>query len=169
MNKISTIVRDILKKNRINSFPINLKKITASLKVQIKKEKLENDISGFLYLKDNKSIIVVNDSHPEVRQRFTIAHELGHLLLNHNSDLFVDNENILYRATQTKDANYKLEKEANKFAAELLMPEEMLTDELLKGEIFLDDTDELNKLANKLQVSPQALTIRLSNLGWTLF
>ena len=81
----------------------------------------------------------------------------------------MDRENILYRASNARDGNYKLEKEANKFAAELLMPEDMLTDELHRDNVFLDDTQELNSLAERLEVSPQALTIRLSNLGWALF
>lgn len=169
MNKISKLVRDLLSKTNISSFPIPLSKIAKGIGVIIKSLELEDNISGFLYLKEDKPIIFVNSLHPKARRRFTAAHEMGHFLLNHNGELFVDKGHILYRDSRSKDGNIRQEKEANKFAAELLMPEEMFTDELLKNDIDIEDSHELNKFAARLGVSTQALAIRLSNLGWTLF
>jgi len=169
MNKISLLVKNLLKKNKLTSIPIDIEKIANSLGVQIKLSKLEDNISGFLYLKNENPVIFVNNIHPVPRQRFTIAHELGHLILNHNGDLFVDKEHVLYRDSRSKEGSLKLEREANRFAAELLMPEEMIIDEIVENEIDLDDPKKLNDLAKKFKVSTQALTIRLNNLGWTLF
>ena len=59
------------------------------------------------------------------------------------------------------------EKEANYFAAELLMPAKFLRQELEGKRLDLfDDSGTLEKLAKKYKVSVQALTIRLTNLGY---
>ncbi len=169
MSKISLLVKTILSKAKISSFPIPVNKIASANGVVIKLSDLEDDISGFLYMKETKPIIFVNSDHSNARRRFTIAHELGHLFLNHSGELFVDKGHIMYRNSQSKEGNIKQEREANKFAAELLMPEEMLINELLNSEIDIEDSEKLNKFADKLGVSTQALSIRLSNLGWNWF
>lgn len=54
---------------------------------------LEGGLSGFLYRDSNKSVIGVNTSHPPALQNFTIAHELGHLMLHdQEGQLHVDHE-----------------------------------------------------------------------------
>ncbi len=57
-------------------------------------------------------VIIVNKSFPNDRKRFTIAHELGHILLHNDSNFPVSS----FRDEKTK------EKEANEFASEFLMP-----------------------------------------------
>ena len=57
--------------------------------------------------------------------------------------------------------------EANLFAAELLMPERLLTKDIAEVEsLELDLEDQLEKLAKKYGVSQQAMAIRLSSLGY---
>ena len=59
------------------------------------------------------------------------------------------------------------EKEANLFAAELLMPEEFLRSDIAgRDEIDLYDENLIPNLANLYQVSVQALTFRLQYLGY---
>ncbi len=59
---------------------------------------------GFTVRQNGRAVIVYNEALPETRRRFTIAHELGHIVLGHDCD---DRE---------RDA------EANCFARNLLMP-----------------------------------------------
>lgn len=55
--------------------------------------------------------------------------------------------------------------EANRFAAELLMPRDFLEADLRAlGPIYLDDERAIANLAKKYRVSPQAMAIRLSSL-----
>jgi Zn-dependent peptidase ImmA (M78 family) len=61
------------------------------------------------------AIVWLNADHPEARRRFTLAHELGHLLLHPTGEMFRDSESQLA-------APDRREVEANKFAAALLMP-----------------------------------------------
>ena len=171
MNRISLLVKNLLKKHKISRPPyLYLSRIAKGLGIDIKIDtKLEDKISGFLYLKEKKPIIFVNYFHPEPRKNFTIAHELGHFILGHSGDLFVDKDLIIYRDSRSKEGKLRQEKEANRFAAELLMPEEMLIEEIVQNEYNLDKSEDVDKLSAKFGVSSQAMMIRLANIGWGLF
>jgi Zn-dependent peptidase ImmA (M78 family) len=103
-----------------------------------------------------------------VRQNFTTAHELGHMLLHDQEQLHVDRG---FRVVRLRDGNSsegtdQAEREANLFAATLLMPEEFLDRDLAGTEFFdLLDDQNLVDLAREYGVSPQALINRLKNLG----
>ena len=47
------------------------------LRIRVEHEDLENDVSGFLVIKEGRSVIVLNKNHPLNRKRFTLAHEIG--------------------------------------------------------------------------------------------
>lgn len=159
--KIKNIVNKILRHANIKSLPVNLNDIIVLYDITLRYAFFEDSISGLLYKKDNKNIISVNTSHPLVRQRFTIAHELGHFFLNHHGSLFVD-KGYIYRDKRSSTGTIKWEREANEFAAELLMPEKLLVNYIKKEN--LEDISDLDKIAQELQVSSQALTYRLMNL-----
>jgi len=142
-----------------------LEKITNFYGLEIQYEELEDEISGFLYLRSKKPIIFVNINHPPVRQNFTIAHEIGHYLLNHSGDLFLDHKYILFRDSKSSEGSWVAERQANKFAAELLMPESKLLSEIKDRNIDFEDDEDISNLAKDFGVSTQALLIRLSNLG----
>lgn len=99
-----------------------------------------------------------------MRRRFTIAHELGHHVLGHLREAIASGGN----AELPRDGNvtYSLafydqkEVDANKFAAELLMPESAVA-------YFVDKTTKnLSELARTFNVSDTAMSYRLSNLGY---
>ncbi len=109
---------------------------------------------------ENNEVIIEYDvnMHPN-RQRFTLAHELGHYFLGH-----LDDNNILFRdpAKNFSLDNYDpYEAEANKFAADLLMPKEKI--DFLLQEVKMSS---IEGMAKALQVSPAAMTYRLKNLGY---
>lgn len=84
----------------------------------------EDDVSGFCDF--NSAKLYVNQQDQPSRQNFTIAHELGHWVLHRS--LFVEapqRYQFLPRFTQP-DRDDPLEKEANHFAANLLVPQKLL-------------------------------------------
>lgn len=90
-------------------------------------EPLKNS-DGKIIRGNSKTLIKVNSEIPyEEKIRFTIAHEIGHLLLHNKLDLEVhnDNSNTLnwFKATEQQAKKGLREWEANDFASELLMPE----------------------------------------------
>jgi Zn-dependent peptidase ImmA (M78 family) len=126
-----------------------------------------DDVSGMLYRDAHKTIIGVNESDHENRQRFTIAHELGHLHLHPVDRLHLDrNFRVAFRDSRSSTGADVREVEANEFAAELLMPAEMLRKDLEGRAIDIEDDSKLIEgLARTYQVSVQAMTYRLTNLG----
>jgi Zn-dependent peptidase ImmA (M78 family) len=148
------------------SIPVNLNKCIEYLNIQINSLELDEDVSGFLLLKEKKVHIGYNKSNSRQRQRFTIAHEIAHYILHvKNSKLFVDKtQKVLYRDLKSSTGEILQEREANAFAASLLMPQKLLIQELKKQKSESSKSFVL-KLAKKFDVSEQAITIRLTNLG----
>lgn len=155
--------------------PIPVEKLARALNVQIiYVETEDDDLSGFFYRDPltGKSVIGVNDDHYKTRQRFTIAHEIGHLMLHSFEDLHYDRKGsggIFRRSAESATGENRDEVEANCFAAELLMPEELVYDKLENSEIsdiFERNVDAaMREMAKDLGVSPHALTIRMAQLG----
>jgi len=176
LSKAKKAALNTLAENSIERLPIPINKIVARY-AHILQEEMEDDISGMLIplAKPNdgkKWAIVVNKSHSSTRQRFTLAHELGHLLLHGYTLPHADRGyKLRFRNAKSSEGSVFEEVEANQFAAELLMPEDMLL-EKLEGEGLEyvpagEDEGEdprLSRIANELKVSRQALAIRLSNL-----
>ncbi len=155
--------------------PIPVEKLAKFLNVQVTYVDTEDDdLSGFFYRDplSGKSVIGVNNSHFKTRQRFTIAHEIGHLMLHSFEDLHYDRKGsggIFRRSAESATGENRDEIEANFFAAELLMPEELIYDKLENSEIsdiFETNVDAAIKaMARDFNVSPHALTIRMAQLG----
>jgi Zn-dependent peptidase ImmA (M78 family) len=96
--------------------------------------RLPDGVAGACYRKDERAMLWVNGAQAPARQRFTLAHELGHVRCDHDGRVAVDSFATLNGSTTTPR-----EVEANAFAAEFLMPAAAL-DELLAdaGEPALD-------------------------------
>ena len=126
-----------------------------------------DDVSGFILRAPGAATVIgVNSSHHPVRQRFTIAHELGHLLLHAKTELHVDRVVVKMRDRRGREGIDEDEIEANRFAAEILMPEEFLRVDLEElGPVTADDDHAISRLAKRYKVSKQAMTIRLTSLG----
>lgn len=78
----------------------------------------ENADLGFALKKDKDIIIFINTSIRLSRELFTLAHELGHIVLHFDKEKsFIDND-----LTIAEHNNNEIEQEANYFAACLLMP-----------------------------------------------
>src|SRR5690348_6383919 len=115
---------EILDKFGITEPPVPIKLIAEKLGVRLRFQQLESDLSGILYSSEEYSIIGVNDYHPQTRQFFTIAHELGHFLLHQNDVLRIDHAaNTKFRNSLSSKGVDAEEIEANLFAAEILVPQ----------------------------------------------
>jgi Zn-dependent peptidase ImmA (M78 family) len=157
---------NILKNYSLTAPPVPVESIIEDFDLTLSfidlKEK-SDEISGLFDPKSKTIFVNVKDS-PQ-RQRFTIAHELGHALLH--ADKLNDDPDlgIFYRKSMegiNLSGKYMIEeKQANHFAAHLLMPENLLKkfSLLCNGSLF--------SLAEIFNVSPQALTHHLRNLKMT--
>lgn len=138
------------------------------LKFSYQEELLEDSFSGAAVVDGSKKIVMVNASHPEVRKRFSTAHEIGHLLLHGNQTLSIDSHSplVMFRDENSSKGVDWREKEANFFAACLLMPQKKVLaaiQEIGSGSV---SEEQIQLLAEKFEVSTQAMCIRLTQLGF---
>ena len=166
-NRVINEAHRLLSDAHVSSAPVKVFDIARSIGATIRLGPLPNELSGFLFRQGEEAIIGVNNLHPRKRQNFTVAHELGHLQL-HPAENFVDRKLSFYfrdgRSGQAVDGR---EIEANQFAAELLMPEHLLVPYLDGKNVDLGDEKLLESIARAFDVSTQALSFRLINLGKT--
>jgi Zn-dependent peptidase ImmA (M78 family) len=126
----------------------------------------DDHITGFLLRTPGSApVIGFNSNHLAVRQRFIVAHELGHLLLHAKSGLHVDRSFATSEGQKIEERIDEDEIEANRFAAEILMPEEFLRADLAGlGPLDAEHNDTIAALAERYRVSKQAMTIRLTSV-----
>src|SRR5438874_438112 len=111
---------------------------------------------GLAASSEDVKLIVLATSHIPARQRFTLAHELGHLLAGDDQGVHLDRD--IFDKAQAKDPS---EMRANAFASAFLMPERILRDAV--GSIGLTD-QSFAALACELTVTPSALAYRMLQL-----
>lgn len=148
--------------------PVDPSKIAKLHDIEIRKEDLEEDVSGMMVTREDSSVvIVVNSSHHKNRHRFSVAHELGHYFLHRAvSPIFVDSKQVFYRDATASEGTKRQEIEANAFAAELLMPESEVRSRFPhKLSLMEMDAEEVEKAAKFFCVSTTALSLRLIRLG----
>jgi len=163
---------DILEYTNQNIPPIDLTKICEFFKIKV--EKKDNLLFDGLSKYDNGYYIIYKSGITSpFRERFTIAHELGHIFLHFSEDKKtfedtflekIENLNIQKIAARglSNISVRKTEKEADNFAAELLMPEKIIINTIFNKNTGLIT---ISKLSEIFKVSKQAIKIRLINLG----
>jgi Zn-dependent peptidase ImmA (M78 family) len=141
-----------------HTIPVPVYRIIEEVGIDLQFKTLDDDISGWIEREPNGNYaIVVNTSHATSRQRFTAAHELGHYI--YHRDLLGDGvgDNRAYRAAGSSKPNPMIrlthERQANSFAANLLMPKHALA--------ARPTNVDIGDLAREFGVSEAAMKIRL--------
>lgn len=160
IEKIESMAEELLTRLEIKGVPTPIEDVARALEIRISRAP-SADFSGLLIRKDGHALIGINSSEAPVRQRFTIAHELGHFILHPQQDAFVD----FRKERNSVETKPPRERQADMFAAALLMPRKLLFRDfrrLAKGGY----TDEVTAiLAKQYAVSEEAMRYRLINLS----
>lgn len=154
------LVSDILR--LVNHFrasiPVDVEGLVWALGIVLRKPYLANNVSGMIRKTGDTFEISVNARHAPTRQRFTIAHEIGHFVL-HRSLMGDGNvDDCAYRSDGSVTNNRigaRQETEANQFAANLLMPSSAIK------QLRREGVTEPAAMALRLGVSEGAMKIRL--------
>lgn len=167
IQQIEKLAAEVLSTTGVDKAPIPVELVARRLGLSVKPSDFTDDISGVLVIEDGRGAIGYNKHQPKVRQRFTIAHEIGHYQLHKDKlPLFVDKGySALYRNSDSSTGEVRREREANAFAAALLMPKQLLIKEIEGHSFDLGNDSSLDELSKLFGVSTQAMAIRLSNLG----
>lgn len=141
------------------SAPTDVDGLARELGIIVLYEDLGPNVAGMITVDDtdgpDRYIIRVHENDPKRRRRFTLAHEVGHFLLHR--DLMDGNivDNTMYRSALGE----WYERQANRFAADLLLPAHLVRAEFNGG------TRSIAGLAETFDVSETAIRIRLDELG----
>lgn len=143
--------------------PVRIAQLVESHGIEVVREAAGPDLAGMLVVDDDVSVIVVNADDAPYRQMFTLAHELGHYLLHRPTGAAA-----FHRDERSRTGTDRVEIDANTFAAEVLMPEAAVR--MHAGDLSVDlatdhGLEQIAKLARRFDVSTQAMSFRLQNLG----
>lgn len=139
----------------LSAAPVKVGELARALGLEVVVAPLPLNISGSIEPRGNSFVIKVNRYEPKARQRFTIAHEIAHYLLHRDriSGGLVDS--VLYRSKLAS----RLEAEANRLAADIIMPHDLIANHIVNLDMY---DDKIDRLAERFNVSRQAAEIRLS-------
>ena len=152
------MARKILKDCRIAEPPVDVKCILEKQGYEyIEVDTFPKNVDALFIETDTACYFAVNSKHHLHRKRFSVAHELGHILLKHSvgyydAEISIDNPPTFQTHTSAEDG---FEKEANAFAGELLIPLDMLKKEF-------GPTPDIGVLAKKFLVSKAAMGVAVS-------
>jgi Zn-dependent peptidase ImmA (M78 family) len=159
--------QEVLAELDVMRCPVAVDYIAQKKGITVRFMPLEEGLSGMIFAK-HTAIIIVNSLHHPNRQRFTLAHELGHFELHMKeigAEVHVDKKFLAF----ARDAKSSLgldrkEVEANRFAGELLVPQQLLIQELRGRVIDAEDEALIAELADRFEVSRQMMTFRIGEL-----
>ena len=153
------MARKVIKDYNIKSVPVDIKIIIEGLGLKYVELDDPEYIDGVVMKIKGKFVFVLNKAKPLNRQRFTIAHELGHIFLKHELRDFYDPESAREEELQDETIGNKKpakEIEADIFASELLVPYDFLKQH--KNEI-----NNLDLLSRTFLVSKDVMSIAVNN------
>ena len=168
MSRSAREAQALISKYDVQTLPVPIEEIARFEDVLIVRKSFDGTQSGFALRDGATRIIGVNSATSPRRQRFTIAHELGHLSLHEGKPLIVDHSmRIDWRDERSSLGTHAEEMEANSFAAEILMPQDLIRNEVASFMNSASLTREhlISRLARKFDVSAEAMGYRLINLG----
>ena len=163
---IRTLVNSCLRGINCSEPPVPVEEVSAFLGAKLLFAPYDGDgLAGMLIQTGNQPVIAINSAHHKNRQRFTIAHECGHLVLGHQGETYVDRSfEVIRRDATSSEATDIAEVEANQFAAELLMPIKFLVRDMPGIGVDFESDDKVTSLAKRYGVSAQAMSYRIANL-----
>lgn len=154
--------RSIILRQGIKSAPVPIDKIARTCGVTLQYAPFDDELSGMAFIKNGVPFIGVNSLHHPNRQRFTIAHELGHHILH--KDLLgnsVHVDKVILKRDRISSSGVDLnEIEANAFAAEILMPTAWI-ETLISDGLDVADEVKVSDIARKFKVSVAALQFKI--------
>jgi transcriptional regulator with XRE-family HTH domain len=155
--KPESVAERVLATAGTNEPPVDLDRITRALHIPVIAWNFPDALSALLADTEGGGFVIgVNRGHYPNRRRFSIAHECGHAVLRHEVGFYLDFTDV---DPFGGEYSYEDERDANGFAAALLMPRAWLKGDAKKG------YGDAATLAARYRVSEEAMSFRLRNLN----
>lgn len=140
-----------------NGIRVDVKAVAEACGVPVLAWPFEDALSALVVDTDEGPVIGINGHHHPHRRRFSVGHELGHIVLRHLDSFHVDLGVTALDGTPP-NYNWRHERAANDFSASLLMPAGLIRRAYTK-------TPSVSRLATTFEVSEIAMSFRLKSLG----
>lgn len=156
-NAVQLINELIVEYNLNTQEPIDIENLIRKMNIRLVVSELPKGMLGASKVEGLKKLIVVSSNlYNEEQKRFTLAHELGHILIHRGINCFYENDLKIIHTTKEK------ENEADRFAVELLMPRKSIEDEIEDEDI---NFDLIKRISKKYKTSLTATAIRIAELS----
>lgn len=156
---VDSILRKAADKNCVDAKGnLMLDKVAEFLNIKVVYEDLPSTESGYFRSRGGAFTIGINSKHHPKRQRFTLAHELGHFCLHKGKNDVVFEDEVLYRIENSSSIEYA----ANEFASRLLIPQDRLEEKINEG------VTDLKELSDFFDVSQDAMRYRVLSLNYKI-
>lgn len=146
----------------ISAVPLDINSLVEHHGIKIIYEDMDDTVRGYIEKRTQGWYICVNRTDGIYRQRFTIAHELGHYLLHFVAEevgfSHHDSDSVMWRDENASSGVDPKEVQANQFASELLIPRDALDYYISKG------VCNLNDLSQEFHTSKISMQYRLDHL-----
>lgn len=170
LNDISNALLNDIRKQSINNkvpIPVPIKQIATCLDIVSISPLTTNGFEGAIIKKDGQGFIFFNQASIESRQRFTIGHELGHWMIPSHllgDSLSCTKEQLSHFNSKGKvlTKEVRIEIEANRFSAYILMPKREFKEDINQAEPNLCN---LFQISQKYNVSMAACCLRFKDLS----
>lgn len=151
-------VEALLARSGSTELPVNIAGVAEYLGLDVVEEHMDDQLSGYLEYRGGRWVAGVNIYHHPNRKRFTLAHEIAHFILHRSEkDRFVDE--VFARRHGGADP---IERQADAFAAEILMPEAAFREAINAG------VKDVSELAERFAASSASVEIRARALGYSV-
>ena len=158
-NSVSQEKKDICAQF-MNELPVQVGAMARALGLKVLASTLDLGISGEIRPTEEANagfVIRINRHEIKHRQRFTLAHEVAHYLLHADRIEYGIVDNVMYRSKLPS----RLETEANKLAADIIMPRPIIREWLQNNFSLGYSSNDLPEIAKSWRVSEEAASIRL--------
>lgn len=156
--------RSLLADCGLNDLPIDPEPVAMKLGAAVIRQPSPAELSGMLLRRDGQAVIGLNDTLPPARQRFALAHLVGHLHLHRQRDLLLDTVERHALGNLASLPTDREEAEANRVALELLAPEAAVRHAAIEAD-FRTAAQLVDLLAPRFDLMQSAMAARLMGLG----
>ncbi|MFQ5904455.1 MAG: ImmA/IrrE family metallo-endopeptidase [Candidatus Binatia bacterium] len=159
--KMEVKVRAFIKEAGIDRIPVNLRKYTDRLSIDVKLvHDLDDEVAARMFPIGQRRKVLVNARHTREKQRFTIAHEVAHVLLE--LSLSHEKRYLLKNTLNRFTGKSKEETICDLCAAELLLPEAFVERDVKCADLGFG---EIRKLASRYYASLTATAFRYAQFN----
>jgi Zn-dependent peptidase ImmA (M78 family) len=166
---------ELLKEYNLLEIPIDIDKLAQKLDIKVKYEKIESKVSGKIEYSNsiNEVVITINMDEHNLRQRFALAHEIGHYI--YDIDFTKDAIITDFLGYERSGSQTIVEERADNYAEQLLLPYDLLLKEIRLAKQSIADYKIgdiksiyilIVRIARKFNVSKPTVIIRTSNLNF---